>query len=294
MVPRAVLVTRPTAYRALLHTHGTHGQARFFLSGRGQAIEPLVEADRVQREAVKAVADRIPTDWRQARVDRSDLDRFLFEPDDVVVAVGQDGLVANVARFLHGQVVVGVNPDPAAYDGILVPHAPGDTPALLARAVAGDGVRQRTLVAARLDDGTVLHGLNEVFVGQPTHQSARYSLVLGDRTERHSSSGLLVCSGTGATGWARSICRERGIHDLGLSPWDRCARFLVREAFPSNTTGTALTDGLLTDQPLTVRSEMDTGVIFADGIESDRLPFGWGRTVQIGPADRTLALLEAP
>jgi len=58
------------------------------------------------------VLGAIPSDWRRARVDRADLDRFLFEPEDVVVAVGQDGLVANVAKYLTGQPVIGCNPDP--------------------------------------------------------------------------------------------------------------------------------------------------------------------------------------
>ncbi len=43
---------------------------------------------------------------------RPELNRFLFEPEDVVIAVGQDGLVANVAKYLSGQMVVGVNPLP--------------------------------------------------------------------------------------------------------------------------------------------------------------------------------------
>lgn len=41
---------------------------------------------------------------------RGDLDRFLFEPDDIVLALGQDGLVANVAKYLDGQPVIGSNP----------------------------------------------------------------------------------------------------------------------------------------------------------------------------------------
>ena len=37
------------------------------------------------------------------------LARFLFEPGDVVIVVGQDGLVANVAKYLDGQPVIGIN-----------------------------------------------------------------------------------------------------------------------------------------------------------------------------------------
>ena len=293
MLPRAVILTRPTQYRQLLRAHGTHGQARFFLEQRDRAIEPLVQADAVQQEAVKRVAQSIPADWRQARVDRSDLDRFLFEPDDVVLAVGQDGLVANAARFLTTQIVIGFNPDPAQYDGILVAHSPDSAAKMFPRALARDGVLERTMVEARLDDGSSLRALNEIFVGQPTHQSARYTLEAGDRSERHSSSGLIVASGTGCTGWARSICGERATSPALPDPWERAAVFLVREAFPSRATGTDLTGGRLEGSHLRLVSEMDTGVIFADGIESDRLGFGWGQQVEIGCSDQPLNLLEA-
>ena len=46
-------------------------------------------------------------------------------------------------------------------------------------------------------------------VSDRTHQSARYSLRWAGLSERHSSSGVIVSTGTGATGWARSISRER-------------------------------------------------------------------------------------
>ena len=48
-----------------------------------------------------------------------------FGPEDVIIAVGQDGLVANVAKYLDGQPVVGVNPDPQRNPGVLVRHAGG-------------------------------------------------------------------------------------------------------------------------------------------------------------------------
>ena len=70
--------------------------------------------------ALAEVGASIPLDWRRGSVERGDLDRFLFEPDDLVVVVGQDGLVANVAKYLDGQPVLGLNPAPDLYDGVLV------------------------------------------------------------------------------------------------------------------------------------------------------------------------------
>ena len=67
--------------------------------------------------------------------------------------------------------------------------------------------------------------------------------------------------------------------------------FFVREAWPSGTTGTTLTHGLLhAGQTLTLTSEMDgSGLVFGDGIESDRLDFTWGSQLTIAVAASSLA-----
>ena len=99
------------------------------------------------------------------------------------------------------------------------------------------------MVRARLGDGQTLLALNEIFVGHRTHQSARYRIAFGGRAERHSSSGLIVATGTGATGWAKSIAHDRRAAPALPEPLVRELAFLVREAWASVTTGDTLTDG---------------------------------------------------
>ncbi len=290
-VPRVVVVTRSTPYEALLERHATRGQAQFFLESRGQDLAVVEASHQRFTHALGRVLQAIPPKWRRATLDRRDLDRFLFEPEDLVVAVGQDGLVANVAKYLAGQPVVGINPLPDEYDGILVPHPPeaaADLLSTVARARAT--IEPRTMVEAALDDGQRLLALNEVFVGHRSHQSARYRIAVREQAERHSSSGLIVSTGTGASGWARSINLSReNVLDLP-KPAQRRLAFFVREAFPSIATGTDLTSGVLADtEPLEIVSEMNEGgVVFGDGIEEDHLAFGWGQTVSIRTASVAL------
>lgn len=294
-LPRLVLATRPTPFELLLARHGTLGQARFFVEQRGQSLDDLQRRHEQQEAALAAIDNAAPRGWRRVRVRRAEFDRFLFTDDDVVVAVGQDGLVANLAKYLDGQPVVGANPSPDWYDGVLVPHTIEAVPDLVRSAVAGRAdCELRTMIAAELDDGQRLLALNEVFAGHATHQSARYQLGFGSRQERQSSSGLIVASGTGATGWARSI---HGMRRSGLrlpAPADRRLVFFVREAFPSRVTGTDVQEGLLGgDERLLVTSEMDEGgVLFGDGIEADRIEFPFGARVRIGCADRSLRLVR--
>lgn len=290
--PRVVFVTRETDYELLLARHATRGQAKFFLETRGQDIDGLEDRHRRFHATLQAGRVAVPSDWRQAEVKRADLDRFLFGPEDVIVVVGQDGLVANVAKYLDGQPVLGLNPAPDLYDGVLVRAPLALLRELLPASVAGAArAERRTMVEARLDSGERLLALNEVFVGHHSHQSARYRIACGELAEDHSSSGLIVASGTGATGWARSIM-EATRAPLPLGAEERAVAFFVREPFPSIATGTTLRAGKLAAAPLAVTSRMnDGGVIFADGIEQDFLAFDWGRRVLLRPAAQTLNLI---
>ena len=124
-----------------------------------------------------------------------------------------------------------------------------------------------------------------------SHQSARYRIAIGETAEDHSSSGLIVASGTGATGWARSIAEATHL-DLALGREERAVGYWVREPFPSIATATQIRAGKLTNHPLSITSRMnDGGVIFADGVEQDFIAFDWSRRVQIAPAPRSLHLV---
>ncbi|MGH7870234.1 MAG: hypothetical protein ACREP9_21980, partial [Candidatus Dormibacteraceae bacterium] len=289
-----VLVTRPTELKALVAHHGTLSQARFFLESRGQNLEVLEQRDERFQQSMSALLQAIPGKWRQSRLDRSDLPSFLFGPEDIVIVLGQDGLVANVAKYLDGQPVIGLNPDPASIPGVLVRHPASATADLLADAASGRAeVEQRAMIQAALDDGQTLLALNEVFIGHCSHQSARYRLQWQLKEERQSSSGLIVSSGTGSTGWARSVGLERHTKLPLPLPTDPKAVFFVREAWPSPFTGTALTEGLIPiGQNLKVTSEMNEGgVLFGDGLELDHLSFPWGAEATLGIAPKTLHLI---
>ena len=295
MLPRCVLLERATEYRDLLARHGTREQVRFFLAQRDIALEEVEERHLAYEQTRAAVLGAIPPEWRTATVDRSELDRFLFTSDDIVIALGQDGLVANVAKYLEGQPVIGLNPDPHRNPGMLVTHRPAATADLLADISAGRAeIDRRTMVSAALDDGQGLLALNEIFVGHQTHQSARYALRVDERQEHQSSSGLIVATGTGATGWAASINRQRPEPvELPTPQAERLAWF-VREPWPGPTTDTTLTAGLLAGrQALEITSEIGDGAVaFGDGIESDRLHLDWGQRLRIEVAERTLQLLK--
>lgn len=293
--PRVVVLTRRSEYELLIARHGTREQARFFLERQHRTIAPLEERHARRDAAVQLVERAIPSRWRRSRLDRADLSRYVFEPTDVLVAVGQDGLVANAAKYLRGQPVIGVNPDREEYAGVLVRHPASAAAELLERVVAGAvEFEARTMVEARLDDGQRLLALNEVFLGHRTHQSARYTLRWRGQEERQSSSGIVVATGTGATGWVLSISRQRKAAVALPTPEDRRLAWFAREPWPSVSTGADLGEGDVPErETLEVVSEMnDDGVLFGDGIEDDRIPFSFGRCATLRVAEERLRLVH--
>jgi hypothetical protein len=109
--------------------------------------------------------------------------------------------------------------------------------------------------------------------------------------ESQASSGVIVATGTGATGWCRSISLERGSQLPLPAPSEPRLVWFVREAWPSPATGTAMTEGELADKELSLTIKSDRLVAFGDGIEVDPLTLTWGQSVRIGRAESALRLV---
>jgi hypothetical protein len=293
LMPRVVLVHRRTEYEELLGRHGSHGQAAFLLSTRGRDISEVESRHTAQLAAMQQAESAIPVAWRRGEVERADLARFLFSPEDIVVVVGQDGLVPNVAKYLAGQPVIGIDPEPGLNPGVLVRHRAADAGKLLVAAAAGAAsLAPLTMVRATTDDGQTLHALNEIYVGHPSHQTARYTVgIAGVGQERQASSGLVIGTGTGATGWCSSIWRERHSALRLPTPVEPSLAWFTREAWVSPTTGASLTEGVVGPTALEITVESNRLVAFGDGIEDDRLELGWSQRVTVGVAERALHLV---
>ncbi|MEV3854176.1 hypothetical protein AB0J38_07605 [Streptomyces sp. NPDC050095] len=296
LAPRAVVVHRTTEYEELVARHGTHGQAAFFLASRGRDIAEVAERHHRTRRALAEVAAAVPLNWRRAQVERADLDRFLFAPQDVVIAVGQDGLVANVAQYVGARPVIGVDTDPGRHPGVLVRHRPADVARLLSVTLdARADADELTMVEAVTDDAQRLVALNEIYVGAAGHRTARYLLGLdgdGGAVEAQASSGVLIGTGTGATGWIRSVWQERGGAGRLPGPTDERLLWFVREAWPSPVTGTRLSAGeLAATARLSLTVESERLVAFGDGMEADSLELTWGQTIRVGVCAERLRLI---
>lgn len=299
---KIVLVTRRTRLEELVQKHHTREAAQFYVEHLGGDFADYRREHEAYMAARHSVLAVLEAHGRYQAIDRGFLPNFLFGPHDIVLALGQDGLVANTLKYLDGHPLVGLNPEPTRYDGILLPFAPPDLAALLPVLLADKRPHKPVSMAeARLADGQLLRAVNELFIGPRSHVSARYEISLGERHEVQSSSGLIVATGMGSTAWIKSIVvGSFGVaaafagSDLGapaavVRPWDdRELTFAVREPFPSKSSQASLICGRIAPPAaLRLRSLMpEGGVIFSDGIEADSLAFTAGMEAVIGLSQR--------
>lgn len=298
--PKIVLVTQKTRLELLIHRHNTFGQAKFYIEHHGGDFADYQQEHRTYHQALEEAVAGLQSLGRLQLLDRDHVSSYLFGPQDLVVALGRDGLVANVLKYLETQPLIGVNPDPDRWDGCLLPFRAGELRRLVPEVISGRRTLQTvTLAQAMLNDGQSLCAVNDLFIGRRTHASARYSLHFGDRQELQSSSGIIVSTGMGSTGWLRSvlagaagIARSCGAAVPSLSEkFDKSSDFLyytVREPYPSASTGAQLVFGRIDPRStLQITSCMpENGVIFSDGMESDFLEFNSGSVATISVADR--------
>lgn len=298
---KIILVSRRTRLDDLIAKFNTEEQAKFYVEHLGADFSDYVRERDTYRTALAQAENSLRELGRVQTLARSFLPNFLFGKDDTVVVLGQDGLVANTVKYLSTQPVIGVNPDPPRWDGVLLPFTVRDLGKIVPEVFASKRqIKEVTMAKAVLNNGQHLHAVNDLFIGPKSHVSARYVISIGDREEQHSSSGIIVSTGLGSTGWLKSLLAGAvGVTNSlsrsssavsAQSSFDWSANYLlftVREPFPSKTSAASLVFGKVTKEtPLNLTSQMpEHGVIFSDGIEDDFLEFNSGTQAVITIAD---------
>lgn len=301
---KIVLVTQKSRLQELLYKYNTKAQARFHIEHMGADFSDYELEDETYQKSlsvVKQIADRYA---RVTVVDREFVPNMVFSKDDIVITVGRDGLICNTMKYLSGQKIIGVNPDPTRWDGILLPFEAGELETIIPKTIEGDcDVKTVTMAKAVTNDGQEMLAVNDFFIGPKSHTSARYDLTTRHDmgrvvTESQSSSGIIISTGIGQSGWYKSVmaqaqaaCGLFGFDDsceYNAVGWDeKKLSFVVREPFPSNTTGASIVFGMLEEGDLfKVLSKMpENGVIFSDGMEADAIKFNAGVEVSIEVAE---------
>ena len=302
-----VFVTRQTEMDELVARFNTEAQAKFYLKQAGQSFERIRHAHDMHYKVLVQARQAVPTGTKHQLISREMLPQFTFGQDDLVVTVGQDGLVSNTAKYLSEQPILAVNPDPELFDGVLLPFDTSNVEHFLTRAIKGEhAIEPVTMAMAKSSDNQTLLAFNDFFIGANSHVSARYEIEVAGRHEIQSSSGIIVSTGAGSTGWLQSVYAgavgvvealggivQQPLEGIDL-PWDTDRLvYSVREPFPSQVTQCSMVHGAFNDEfPLKLTSRMAiNGLIFSDGVEADYLEFNSGAVLTITTAPQQAHLI---
>jgi NAD kinase len=307
---KIIVVTRKTRLEELIERFNTREQAKFYIEHMQQDFSEYEREHEVYTDVVKRLRKDLEGLGRKVQgIDWTFLPNFLFAPRDTVVTIGRDGLVVNTAKYLDGQAIVAVNPDSERIDGILLPFTAGNSvPAVVRELEHRAKYHKVTMAEVALNDGQRLLAFNDFYLGQRTHVSSRYRITWHGQTEEQSSSGVIVSTGAGSTGWLSSTrnmaAAVAGLLLRGPAPdlprlrlaWDdpRLA-FVVREPFRSKASDVHLSAGVVEKgEELRFESHMpENGVIFSDGVEADSLAFNAGAVATLRASERQAKLVAA-
>jgi NAD kinase len=290
-----IIVHKPTRLEDLLRRYTTKQQVKFVLESRGDSYDAYLREHETYMSSLRHTVQATPTALRIHQVDRDSVKTYTFAERDVIVTVGDAGLVVNVAKYAKRQPIISVNPDPRTYDPVLSTCTTDAYDKVLQGVVAQQyKAEELTMAEVTLNDGQQLLAINDLFIGKKTHVSARYEIAYNKAQEQQSSSGVIVSTGTGSTGWLNSwVTGAKAVAGDSWNgpkvPFPREASsliFAIREPYPSPVTGTSIVWGVVDAyKPLEITSAMpEDGVIFSDGVESDYLEFNAGTKAVIKPA----------
>ncbi len=300
----AIIVKNKTRLELLIERFNTKNQARFFIERSGGNFQDYQLEHDVFHDSLSVMQRQLSKVLKNKIVERNFLPSFLFNKTQLVIVIGQDGLVANTAKYVNELPIIAVNPDASRYDGFLLPFTPLSFIAAVEK-VIGDHYNSKiiTFAEAVLNDGQRLLAFNDLFIGASSHVSARYKITYNNKSEEQSSSGIIVFTQAGSTGWLSSIFNMTyGMQQFIENDAAKKKRaklkddqlmFAVREPFQSKKTQTGLIAGVLSgEKKLVLESFMpNNGVIFSDGIETDFLNFNAGAIAAIGVAKEKAKLV---
>lgn len=305
-IHKVVIIKKKTRLEELVARFNTVDQAEFYVEHMGADFRDYRDEHDNYYKALEAVRNDAKLFARVQEIDNEYIPNMIFGEKDIVITLGQDGLVVNAMKYLNGQPLIGVNSDPLRWNGDLSVFHPDEMRDVIP-AVIGNTYRSTdiTMAKACTKDGQELYAVNDFFVGVEDHTSARYKISFGEKAENQSSSGIIISTPLGFGGWHKSVlaqfrgmARAFGLGEIKEKPvgwYEQELIYQVREPFQSVSTRADLVYGSIAGgEKLKVVSNMpEKGIVFSDGVLEDSIEFRSGMEVTIEVADRKGKLVRS-
>jgi NAD kinase len=252
-----------------------------------------------QREALQ-ICKRELSDEQVVRVE--DLAKRLASGKvHAVIALGGDDFLKLASQFVKDTPVLGVNSDPSFSHGVLLSTHIDQIQQVICALESGHyRIEPWARIQLTIDGHELSPALNDVVLGKRDfRQMSRHELEFRGERIIQRSSGILVASGAGSTGWFSSAGLYLGREDRSFPREAPYLRFELREpqvriatedgirsvSLPPHTEGT-----LLPGESLRITSlNDDDGIASRDSI--DTIPFQRGAVAEISLSSTPLNMI---
>lgn len=189
-----------------------------------------------------------------------EIPRDLARESDLVVTLGGDNYFQHLSHFIDRQPILGINSDPETSNGVLTHFTADGFKEFLPRLKGGSFDVEKWCRLQTKINGQILPTLSvsEIYLGAyKSTDMSRYILELPEswgttRVEEQKSSGLIIATEAGETGWYDAAARYTTAHeDRDTTIWwtpgtykmlggvhpnsgNRYASFIAREPYVSN------------------------------------------------------------
>ncbi|MDH4127467.1 MAG: hypothetical protein OEV44_01850 [Spirochaetota bacterium] len=247
--------------------------------------EVIVESHDEQQKCIQLAKDLLPNvDFLYT----DELNKELTENKELIISIGGDEhFKYAIHNSLSGKLVLNVRSDNLKSEGALSSCNRFNLEEMIDQIKSDSYMTEEWVrLEAELNNKPIESAIDTIYVGEKNAtRMSRYHLYYKDQTEEQKSSGILIVTGAGSTGWFSSA---------GGNPFPRDAntgRFLIREIYHGTKSGNTLRKGEFNhSEHIKIISLMDEeGIVEIDSIKE--YPFKRGNQLKVKVSNEYLRVI---
>ncbi|MFH0936911.1 MAG: hypothetical protein V1808_01300 [Candidatus Daviesbacteria bacterium] len=254
--------------------------------------EKVLASNNRQVESLNNLTDFL----KDAKViGRNRLNKTIAAGANLIIALGGDNHFLYVSHFINGQLLLGINSDPTSSEGALTYFTVKSLKDFWSKLEADDFKIEEWPRLQIALNGKKIQALatGDIFIGESRRENmSRYLISLDGQEEEQKSSGLLITTGAGSTGWYDSACHYLFENGNKFPKTKQEARYLVTEVYRGKLSKYQMLEGGFgPGQKLIISSLNDSsGEISIDSLV--RCKFNRGSQAIIEISDKPLRVIS--
>lgn len=215
-------------------------------------------------------------------VNRENLTREEIKNVDITISLGGDNHFQYVSHFIDNEYIFGINSDPLVSEGVLLSCNTDTLNVIKKQCDKGNyEIEKWTRLDVYINNEFVSRATCDVFIGEKERRfTSRQILFFNNFEKQQKSSGILVSTGSGSTGWFSSASRFITTNPV-FGSTEPFAKFIVTEPYKGTLTDSSLIEGLIKENCSFKVCSLNNneGIVVLDSL--DEFPFPRSTTVSI-------------